>query len=184
MSAPTTTEIPGYVVGKWTIDPAHSEITYSVKHLGLAKSRGTFNNFSGEVVTGDSIQDSSVMAEIDVNSVDSGQDGRDEHLRSEEFFDCANHPTMTFRSTGIRAEDDDEYVITGELTWRGVSQPVELKAEFNGIGANPANNDATTLGVSAEATVRRRDFGIGPEGNGFLGEQVKITLEIEAFLQN
>lgn len=183
MSAPTI-EIPGYVVGTWTIDPAHSEITYSVKHLGLAKSRGTFHNFSGEIVTGESVLGSTVTAEIDVNSVDSGQDGRDEHLRSADFFDCANHPTMSFRSTGIRFEGDDEYVIEGELSWRGVTQPVELKAEFNGVGTNPANNDATTLGVSAEATVRRRDFGIGPEGNSFLGEQVKITLEIEAFLQS
>ena len=183
MSAPTT-EIPGYVAGAWTIDAAHSEITYSVKHLGIAKSRGSFTNFSGEVVTGDSVLDSSVTAEVDVASVDSGQQGRDEHLRAADFFDVANYPTMTFRSTGIRAAGDDEYVIDGEITWRGVTQPVELKAEFNGVGTNPANNDATTLGVSAEATIRRRDFGIGPEGNSFLGEQVKITLEIEAFLQS
>lgn len=182
MSAPTT-EIPGYVTGTWTIDPAHSEIIYSVKHLGLAKSRGNFTDFSGEVVTGESILDSGVTADIDVSSVDSGQAGRDEHLRGEDFFDVATHPTMKFRSTGIHAQGDDEYTISGELTWRGVTQPVELKAEFNGIGANPANNDATTLGVSAETTVRRRDFGIGPEGNSFLGEQVKITLEIEAYLQ-
>ena len=183
MSAPTT-QIPGYVAGSWTIDPAHSEITYSVKHLGIAKSRGNFPNVSGQVVTGESILDSSVTAEIDMASIDTGQSGRDEHLKSDEFFDVANHPTMTFRSTGIQAKDDDEYIIQGELTWRGVTQPVELHAEFNGVGTNPANNNATTLGVSAEATVRRRDFGIGPEGNSFLSEQVKITLEIEAFLPN
>ena len=183
MSAPTT-ELPGYLAGTWTIDPAHSEITYSVKHLGIAKSRGNFNNVSGQVVTGDNILDSSVTADIDMASIDSGQHGRDEHLKSEEYFDVANHPTMTFRSTGIRAKDDEEYVIEGQLSWRGVTQPVELQAEFNGVGTNPANNDATTLGVSAEATVRRRDFGIGPEGNSFLSEQVKIILEIEAFLSS
>lgn len=180
MSTPTT-EIPGYVAGTWTIDPAHSEITYSVKHLGIAKSRGNFTNVSGQVITGEDILDSSVTADIDMNSVDSGQNGRDEHLKSAEFFDVANHPTMTFRSTGIRGKGD-EYVIDGELNWRGISQPVELAAEFNGVGANPANNNATTLGVSAEATVRRRDFGIGPEGNGMLSEQVKIMLEVEAYL--
>lgn len=182
MSAPTA-QVHGYVAGNWTIDAAHSEITYSVKHLGIAKSRGNFPNVSGRVVTGDNIMDSQVTAEIDMNSVDSGQDGRDEHLKGEEFFDVANHPTMTFRSTGIRAAGDD-YIIDGELNWRGVNQPVELKAEFNGVGTNPANNDATTLGVSAEATVNRRHFGIGPEGNSFLSEQVKITLEIEAYLDN
>lgn len=181
MSAPTT-EIPGYVTGTWNIDPAHSEISYSVKHLGIAKSRGRFTGISGQVVTAEHILDSTVSADIDVNSIDSGQQGRDDHLRSEEFFDVANHPTIRFRSTGIRTDDDD-YLIDGELTWRGVTKPVTLEAELNGIGTNPANNDATTIGVSAETTVKRRDFGIGPEGNGFLGEQVKITLEIEAALQ-
>jgi polyisoprenoid-binding protein YceI len=182
MTAPTT-EITGYVAGTWTIDPVHSEIAYAVKHLGLAKSRGNFGAFSGQVVTGESIFDSSVTAEIDAASVSTGNEQRDEHVRSADFFDVENHPTITFRSTGIR-QDGDEYVIDGELTWRGVTKPVSLQAEFNGVGPNPANNDTTTLGVSAEATVARRDFGIGPEGNAFLGENVKITLDIEAALNS
>ncbi|GAB3489997.1 YceI family protein [Amycolatopsis cihanbeyliensis] len=182
MSAPTT-EIPGYVAGTWAIDPAHSEVSYSVKHLGLAKSRGNFTAFSGQVVTGENILDSSVTAEIDAGSVSTGTTMRDDHLRTDEFFDVANHPTITFRSTGIRSDGED-YVIDGELTWRGVTKPVSLQAELNGIGTNPANDNATTIGVSAETTVNRRDFGIGPEGSSFLGEKVKITLEIEAALQS
>ncbi|QFU88645.1 YceI family protein [Amycolatopsis sp. YIM 10] len=182
MSAPTT-EIPGYVAGTWNIDAAHSEVTYSVKHLGLAKSRGTFQQFGGQIVTGENILDSTVTAEIEVASISTGVGPRDEHLKTEEYFDAANHPKIVFRSTGIR-QDDDEFLIDGELTWRGATVPVTLKAEFNGIGPNPANNNATTIGVSAEATVARRDFGIGPEGNAFLGEKVKITLEIEAALQD
>ncbi|WP_020672827.1 YceI family protein [Amycolatopsis nigrescens] len=181
MSAPTT-EIPGYVAGTWQIDPVHSEVGYSLKHLGLARSRGRFLAFSGQVVTGESILDSSVTAEIDAASVSTGVTPRDEHIRTAEYFDVANHPKITFRSTGIRREGED-YFIDGELTWRGVTKPVSLTAEFNGVGPNPANDNATTLGVSAEATIARRDFGIGPEGNGFLGEKVKITLEIEAALQ-
>ncbi|WP_158889765.1 YceI family protein [Amycolatopsis anabasis] len=181
MSA-TATEIPGYVAGTWNIDAVHSDITYSVKHLGLAKSRGSFVSFSGQITTAENILDSSVTADIDVKSVDSGSAQRDEHLLSADFFDADNNPTISFRSTGIR-EDGDDYVIDGELTWRGVTKPVALKAEFNGVGPNPANDNATTLGVSAEATVNRRDFGIGPEGNAFLGENVKINLEIEAALQ-
>ncbi|OZM72460.1 hypothetical protein CFN78_15910 [Amycolatopsis antarctica] len=182
MSAPTT-EIPGYTVGTWTIDAVHSEVTYAVKHLGLAKSRGNFGTFSGQITTAENILDSSVTAEIDAASVSTGNGQRDDHVRSADFFDVENHPTITFRSTGIR-RDDDEYVIDGELTWRGVTKAVSLEAEFNGIGPNPAADNATTIGISAEATVARRDFGIGPEGNAFLGEKVKITLEIEAALQS
>jgi polyisoprenoid-binding protein YceI len=182
MSAPAT-EIPGYIAGTWTIDAVHSEVAYAVKHLGLAKSRGSFGAFTGQITTGESILDSTVTAEIDVTSVSSGNAQRDEHLRTADFFDTANHPTITFRSTGIR-EDDGEYFIDGELTWRGVTKPVSLAAEFNGIAPNPAADNATTLGVSAETTVNRRDFGIGPEGNAFLGEKVKISLDIQGVLQS
>ncbi|MEV6907110.1 YceI family protein [Amycolatopsis sp. NPDC051071] len=177
----TTTEIPGYVAGKWTVDTAHSNIAYTVKHLGLAKSRGNFTAFTGEVVTAENILESTVTVEIDASSVASGVDGRDTHLKSEDFFHVDEHPAITFRSTGIR-EDGGDYVIDGELTWRGKSVPVSLEAEFNGVGTNPANNDATTLGVSATATVNRRDFGIGPEGNAFLSEKVKIDIELQAAL--
>lgn len=181
MSAPTT-ETPGYVTGTWQIDPAHSEISYAVKHLGLAKSRGRFPGLRGQIVTGPNILDSSVTAEIDADSVETGTQQRDEHLRSADFFDVANYPTISFRSTGIR-QDDDGYSIDGELSWRGVTQPVSLTAELGGIGPNPANDEAATLGVSAEAILNRRDFGIGPEGSGFLGQKVTIILEIEAALQ-
>lgn len=183
MSAPSTAQIPGYVVGTWTIDPVHSEIAYAVKHLGIAKSRGNFGAFSGQVTTGENLTDSAVTAEIDAASVSTGNGQRDDHVRSGDFFDVENHPTITFKSTGIR-QDDDEYVIDGELTWRGVTKPVSLEAEFNGITPNPANNDIPTLGVSAETTVARRDFGVGPEGSSFLGEKVKITLDIQAALQS
>lgn len=179
----TTTEIPGYVTGKRTIDTAHSDIAYMVKHLGLAKSRGNFTGFTGEVVTADNILDSSVTVEIDASSVASGVDQRDTHLQSEDFFHVAEHPVITFRSTGIR-ENGSDYVIDGELTWRGKTVPVSLDAEFNGIAPNPGANNVATLGVSASATVNRRDFGIGPEGNAFLSEKVKIDIELQAALNS
>jgi polyisoprenoid-binding protein YceI len=178
----TTTEIPGYVTGKWAVDTAHSDVAYTVKHLGLAKSRGNFTGFTGTVVTEPNILDSSVTVEISADSVASGVGQRDTHLRSGDFFNVDEHPTITFRSTGIR-ENDGDYVIDGELTWRGKTVPVSLDAEFNGIGANPSNDNATTLGVSASATINRRDFGIGPEGNAFLSEKVKIDIELQAALQ-
>lgn len=175
----STTNLPGYVASTWTVDPVHSDVAYSVKHLGIAKSRGNFTAFSGEVVTAENILDSKVTVEIDAASVASGNAQRDEHLRAADFFDIENHPTITFRSTGIR-EDGGDYIIDGELTWRGATVPVSLNAEFNGVNPNPANNNTDTLGVSAEATVNRRDFGVGPEGNAFLSEKVKIEIELQA----
>lgn len=170
--------------GTWTIDAVHSEVGYSVKHLGLAKSKGRLGTVSGTVTTkGENILESAVTAEIDAASFDSGNSHRDTHIKSADFFDVDKHPTITFVSIGIR-EDGEDYAIDGVLTWRGVEVPVTLAAEWGGVGANPANNDATTLGVSASATVNRRDFGVGPEGNAFLSEKVVITLEIQAVLDN
>ena len=182
MSA-STTQLPGYVTGTWAIDAIHSDIAYSLKHLGIAKTRGNFTAFSGQVVTAENILDSQVTVEIDATSVASGFGPRDEHIKSADFFDIANHPTITFRSTGIR-ENDGDYIIDGELTWREKTVPVSLDAEFNGITPNPSNNNVPTIGVSAETTLNRRDFGIGQEGNGFLSEKVKIVIELQAALQS
>lgn len=180
MTTATAIEAPA---GTWTIDPVHSELGYSVKHLGLAKSKGRFTGVSGTVTTtGGSLLEAGVTAEIDAASVDSGTGMRDDHLRSADYFDAANHPTITFRSTGIRQNGED-YVIDGELTWRDKTVPVSLQAEWGGVGPNPANDNATTLGVSAHTTVNRRDFGVGPDGNAFLSEAVGINLEIQAVLQ-
>lgn len=102
MSAPTT--IPGYVTGTWAVDATHSDVAYSVKHLGIAKSRGNFTGFTGTVVTAENILDSHVAVEIDASSVASGNGQRDDHLKSGDFFEVVNHPTITFRSTGIRED--------------------------------------------------------------------------------
>jgi polyisoprenoid-binding protein YceI len=182
MSAAATQE-QGYVTGTWAIDPVHSDISYSLKHLGIAKTRGNFTAFSGEVITGQDILDSQVTVEIDASSVASGFGPRDEHIKSADFFDVAEHPTITFKSTGIR-ENDDDYLIDGELSWRGVTVPVSLEAEFNGVSPNPASDNVPTLGVSAKTTLKRLDFGIGSEGNSLLSESVKIVIELQAALQS
>ena len=179
----TSIQIPGYTTGTWVVDTAHSDVAYSVKHLGIAKSRGNFTAFDGQIVTADNILDSTVTVEIDAASVASGNGQRDDHLKTAEFFDVANHPTITFRSTGIR-ENNGDYIIDGELTWRGATVPVSLDAEFNGISPNPSNNNINTIGVSAVTTVNRRDFGVGPEGNTFLSEKVKIEIEVQGALQS
>jgi polyisoprenoid-binding protein YceI len=175
-------QIPGYTAGTWAVDAIHSDVAYSVKHLGIAKSRGNFTAFSGQIVTAENILDSTVTVEIDAASVASGNGQRDDHLKTGDFFDVANHPTITFRSTGIR-ENNGDYIIDGELTWRGATVPVSLDAEFNGISPNPAN-DINTIGVSAATTVNRRDFGVGPEGNTLLSEKVKIEIEVQGTLQS
>ncbi|MDV6013337.1 YceI family protein [Haloechinothrix sp. LS1_15] len=176
----TATTLP---TGTWTIDPVHSEVTFKVRHLGLARVRGEFRVFSGQIVTGQDVTEASITAEIDVSSIDTGNEQRDQHVRSDDFFDVNSHPTMTFRSTGV-SRDGDGYRIDGELTWRGYTVPVTLNTELHGVAANPANDDATTLGASAETTINRLDFGVGEPGNAMLSEKVAVTLEIEAALQS
>lgn len=167
---------PGYVPATWTIDPSHSEISFSVRHLGLARVRGRFDKFSGQIVTAENVLDSTVSVAIDAASIDTNDSGRDAHVRGEDFLDVDNHPEWTFRSTGIRAEDDD-YVVTGELTVHGVTKQVELTAELGGFATGPSG--ATTIGISAATKLDRRDFGVGG-APGVLGNDLKIELEIEA----
>src|SRR5450755_3275373 len=103
MTELSTATIPGYVAGKWSIDPVHSEVGFSVRHMMVSKVRGKFTKFSGELVTKDDLLASTVTAEIDLTSIETGAEQRDAHLRSPDFFDTANHPLMTYRSAGIRA---------------------------------------------------------------------------------
>lgn len=173
----TTTTIPGYTVGTWDIDPVHSVIEFSVRHMGVARSRGRFTSFQGEIVTADTPSDSTATATIDASSIDTGNEDRDNHLRNEDFLDTAQYPTLTFRLTSIRADGEDYYV-DGELTLHGVTQPVTLEVEPGGF------TDNGLLGLSARTTINRRDFGVGPEGGAMVSEKVNITLDIEAQLRS
>src|SRR3954464_14086244 len=125
MSVINETKIPGYVAGTWTIDPVHSEVGFSVRHMMVSKVRGKFNVFSGDIVTGENPLESSVSATIDLSSIDTGNADRDNHIRSADFFDVDQHKTMTYRSTGIRLAGDD-FVLDGELTLKGVTKPLSL----------------------------------------------------------
>ena len=113
------------MAGTWTIDPVHSEVGFSVRHMMVSKVRGRFTTFSGQIVTGENPLDSSVTAEIDLASIVTGSEQRDAHIRSADFFDVETYPTMTYRSTGVR-EDGDDYVLDGELTLKGVTKNVPL----------------------------------------------------------
>jgi polyisoprenoid-binding protein YceI len=181
----TLAGIPGYTAGTWAIDPVHSEIGFSVRHMMVSKVRGRFTTFSGEIVTGADPLDSSVTAEIALDSIVTGQEQRDAHIRSADFFDVENHPTMTYRSTGVR-HDGDGYVVDGQLTLRGVTRDVPLALELNGFGPDPYGG--TRAGFTATAEISRSDFGVSYnaaiEGGGVVvGDKVTIQLEIEAVLK-
>lgn len=178
----TTPQIPA---GTWTIDPSHSEVGFTVRHLMVAKVRGTFESFSGTLVIAEDPLDSSVAADIDLSSINTRDEQRDAHLRSVDFFDVEHHPAMTFRSTGVKAVDDD-FVVLGDLTVKGTTRPIELALEFNGVHPDPWGG--TRAGFSAETEISRKEFGVDFEvpmdGPGVVvGDKIKVHLEVEAVLQ-
>jgi polyisoprenoid-binding protein YceI len=177
--------IPGYVAGVWDIDPVHSEVSFTVRHMMVSKVRGRFGSFSGQIVTGDDVTDSSVTALVDAASVDTGNEHRDTDLRSANFFDVEHHPRWTFRSTGVRV-DGDGLVVDGDLTIKGVTRSASLALEVNGIG--PDLSGGTRVGVSASTTIDRNDFGVDVKlpldgGGVVVSDKVRINLEIEAVLR-
>jgi polyisoprenoid-binding protein YceI len=185
MSITQEETIPGYVAGTWTIDPLHSEVGFSVRHMMVSKVRGKFSKFSGELVTAENPLASSVTAEIDLSSIDTGAEQRDGHLRSPDFFDTENHPVMTYRSTGIRAKGDG-YVLDGDLTLKGVTKDVPLALELNGFGPDPYGG--TRAGFTATGEINRQDFGVTwnaamEHGGVVVSDKVTIHLEVEAVLQ-
>src|SRR5262245_20958340 len=133
-STPTGLDAPS--PGQWNVDPAHSSVGFVARHLMISKVRGSFRSFSGSITVGDDPLASSVSATVDLESVSTGDDGRDAHLRGTDFFDVAAHPTMTFISTGVRAGRDG-YLLDGDLTIKGVTQPVTFDLEFDGVNRDP-----------------------------------------------
>ena len=185
MTAPTSTQIPGYVVGTWDIDPVHSDVSFTVRHMMVSKVRGRLGTFSGEIVTGPQFTDSTVTATVDASSVDTGNAQRDGHIRTADFFEVETYPTWSFRSTAIR-EDGDDHALDGELTIKGVTRPVTFALEVNGFG--PDAYGGTRAGFSASTTINRSDFGVDIamplDGGGVVvGDKVTINLEIEAVLR-
>lgn len=185
MTSPATTSIPGYLAGTWDIDTAHSDVSFTVRHMMVSKVRGRFGTFTGEIVTGESLGDSTVNATIDATSIDTNNEQRDGHIRSADFFDVENHPQWTFRSTGVRTDDGD-LVLDGELTIKGVTRPVVLALEVNGFG--PDAWGGTRAGFSASTTIDRNDFGVDIKmpldgGGVVVSDKVQLSLEIEGVLR-
>jgi polyisoprenoid-binding protein YceI len=176
-----STVAPGLTTGTWSIDPAHSEVTFSVRHL-MSKVRGSFTEFSGEVVIAEDLGASVATAEIKTASIDTRNADRDAHVKSGDIFDVENHPVMTFATKGVRADGGD-YLVDGNLTIKGVTRPVTLGVEFNGVGDDPWGG--VRAGFTATTVVNRKDFklefNVPFQGDKvMLGDKVEIQLEIQA----
>ena len=176
----TSTVVP---TGTWTVDPAHSKVGFSVKHMGIATVRGVFGDFSGTLEVGDEIK---ATGSVGTASVDTNEPQRDDHLRSPDFFHAEEHPELTFTSTRIEADGDDEFTITGDLTIHGVTREVQLKAEVQGVDVDPWGNERVGLEVTGQ--INRGDFGMTfnqalGSGNLLVSDKVKLALDISAVKQ-
>lgn len=181
MSTPTVTDTP-LQIGNWSIDTAHSSVEFTVRHLGLAKVRGRFNEFTGTVEVDGSVAATRVSADVDLASVDTNNADRDAHLRSSDFFSVETHPAMSFRSTTVSG-DASGYRLDGDLTINGRTRPVSFDVEFHGTEDYPADG-TTRAGFSATGVISRRDFGVEfdvPLGGDkvAIGDRVNIELEVQ-----
>jgi polyisoprenoid-binding protein YceI len=166
------------------IDKAHSHVGFSVKHVMVSTVRGQFKDYSGtlKLDTKDFTR-SQFEGEVDVASVDTGNADRDQHLRTNDFFDVPNHPKLTFRSTGIVAKGEGEYEVRGDITIRGVTKPIALEVEFLGTSTTPYGK--SVAGFSARGSLNRKDFGVAfnavlETGGVAVSDKVKIEVDIEA----
>ena len=183
----TTASVAPVAQATWAIDPSHSLVEFGVKHMMFTTVKGRFATVSGTIVTDEANPAAaSVRAEIDVASIDTREAQRDAHLRSPDFLDAEQHPAITFASTHVSARGRGRYVVTGDLTIRGVTREVSLEAELSGRGADPWGNER--IGFSATTTINRKDFGLTwnqalETGGVLVGEDVKIVLEVQATRQ-
>ena len=184
-TATTAQAIPaGWDAGTWMIDPAHTSVGFAVRHL-MSRVRGSLSEVSGQIVTGPHPTRSTVTATVGMASVSTGNQMRDDHLRSADFFDAGQYPVMTFTSTAVHPAGDC-WVLAGDLTIRDVTRPVEFEVDF--LGTDPAGlQGETRIGFAARGTISRRDFGItfGLAADGakiVIGDKVDITIDVEAFL--
>ena len=170
----------------WAIDAGHSNVEFAVKHLMISTVRGRFSDVTGTIqLDSDDPANSTIDVAINVASIDTRQEQRDEHLRSADFFDAASFPTLTFKSTGIR-RDSVNFLVDGDLTIRGVTKPMTLRATEEGRTHDPWGGER--IGYSGSTKINRRDFGLTwnqvLEAGGFaVGDEVKITVDVELVKQ-
>ena len=178
-----TTTVKTSTKTKWTLDPTHSELVFKVRHMMITNVKGEFRKFDASIVSdGADFTKSSIDVTIDAASIFTNEDKRDGHLKSADFFDVENYPTLSFQGKSFKKEDDDEYKLTGILTIKGVSKEVELDVEFGGINKDPWGNEKA--GFSVEGKINRKDFGLNwnaltEAGGMVVSEDVKLHINTE-----
>ena len=186
MAATETTQSVVPAPGTYALDPTHSYVSFTARHLMVTKVRGRFPVQSGAVTIAENPLESSVVAVIDIAGVHSGEAGRDDHLRNSDFFEVDKYPTATFRSTKVEAAGAGEYTLTGDLTIKDVTRPVTLALEYLGTIDSPFGDKRA--GFSASPEISRKDWGItfnmALEGGGVVvGDKIKLNIEAEAILE-
>lgn len=172
---------------KWTLDPAHSEIQFKVRHMMIANVTGKFHQFDANVETeGDDFSTAKIGFSADIDSVNTGSEQRDAHLKSEDFFDAANHPKMTFEGSSLEKTSDDQYKLEGKLTIRETTKPIVLNVEYGGMQQDPWGN--TRVGFSIDGKLNRKEYGLHwhavTEAGGIVaGDEVKIHAEVQFIKQ-
>ncbi|MHB1681680.1 MAG: YceI family protein [Bacilli bacterium] len=169
---------------KWAVDAAHSSIDFSIKHMMVAKVKGSFHTFDAVIdADPEDLTTASIEFSVDVASIDTRNGDRDTHLRSADFFDVENHPKMTFKSTKIVKKSEGEYDVTGDLSIRGVTRPESFLVTYEGQGKDPWGNEKA--GFSGHGAISRSDYGLTynsvlETGGVLIGDQIQISIEIEA----
>jgi polyisoprenoid-binding protein YceI len=181
-TTPSTALRNAPAAGSYALDQSHSHVSFSARHLMVTKVRGRFPVTAGHLDISEDPTQSSVVATIDVSAVDSGDPKRDEHLRSADFFDTENYPTVTFRSTRVHDRGDGEFTLEGDLTVRDSTRPVTLQGEYLGSQESPWGD--TRVGFTAETEINRKDWGlewnVALEAGGVLvGDKIKLTIDAE-----
>ncbi|WP_433389000.1 YceI family protein [Micromonospora sp. KLBMP9576] len=188
-TAPVTRDWEGLTIptaGTYLLDVAHKRVGFSARHMMVSKVRGDFAEASATITVAEDPMRSSVSATIQAASINTNQADRDAHLRSPEFLDVESFPTLEFRSTAVKSRDGNDFVLSGELTIKGVTRPVELAIEFEGVGRSPFGQDI--FGFSAATEIDREDFGLTwnvalETGGVLVGRKIKIEIEGEAVRQ-
>jgi polyisoprenoid-binding protein YceI len=169
--------------GAWSLDPAHSVVEFSVRHLGISTIRGRFVGIEATMQVGDDLSSSSLSAEIDMSTVDTGDANRDGHLRSSDIFDVERQPKMTFTSTAIADQGGGRYTVVGDMTINGTTRSETLDVEFAGTGSNPLDG-STRAGFSATGHIDRTAYGVDwnvplPAGGFMLSNDIDLTLHAQ-----
>jgi polyisoprenoid-binding protein YceI len=183
MPTRTTTIVP---TGTWVVDPAHSRVEFAVKHMGIATVRGTFREFEGTLEVGQDLASSRARGSVNVASITTNDEQRDEHLRSPDFFDVEHYPQITFESTRIDPIDDETSLVFGNLTMHGITHEIKIEVVVQGTDTDPWGNER--VGLEGVSVLKRSDYDMKfnqalGSGNALVGDKVSMSLDVSAVKQ-